>query len=297
MHDIKDILTNIGYTLFDSGKEYRAKPLYRDSSSNNVLCIKKDTGRWIDFKENRYGNLEELVQITLNLKDLNEAKTYISSNFVLKLPKADKEKLKSPSTFKKENLKHLVDDYSYWKNRGVSSDTLKLFESGVMRSGKMKDRYVFPVFDRRNNFIGAAGRDITGNQSLKWKLLGEKRFWAYPLKYNLKHIQREKRVYLVESIGDMLALWESGIKNSIVTFGLSVTPKIKQILMIIDPIKIFISFNNDVNQAGNAAAKKAYDNLSRQFDFSQLEIKLPPKNDFGCMTSEEILTWKNQQKR
>ena len=87
MHDVKDILTNIGYTLFDSGREYRTKPLYRDSSSNNVLCIKKDTGRWIDFKENRYGNLEELVQITLNLKDLNEAKSYISNNFQLRLPK------------------------------------------------------------------------------------------------------------------------------------------------------------------------------------------------------------------
>ena len=95
----------------------------------------------------------------------------------------------------------------------------------------------------------------------------------------------------------MLALWEAGIKNCIVTFGLSITPKIKQILMLINPNKIYISFNNDVNQAGNIAAEKAHGNLRRQFDLPQIEIKLPPKNDFGCMTKQEILTWKNQIKR
>ena len=105
MHEVKDILTNIGYTLFDSGREYRTKPLYRESSSNNVLCIKKDTGRWVDFKENRLGNLEELVQITLKLKDLDEAKSYISNNFQLRIPKPEKEKLKAPLILNKENLK------------------------------------------------------------------------------------------------------------------------------------------------------------------------------------------------
>ena len=55
---------------------------------------------------------------------------------------------------------------------------------------------------------------------------------------------------MVESIGDMLALWEAGIKNCIVTFGLAITSKIKQVLMVIDPKKIYISFNNDENQAG-----------------------------------------------
>lgn len=297
MHDVKDILTNIGYTLFDSGKEYRAKPLYRESSSNSVLSIKKDTGRWIDFKENRYGNLEELVQITLKLKDLNEAKSYISNNFQLRLPKPDKEKLKGRQTFNKDNLNHILPNYSYWEKRGISSDTLSVFESGTMNIGKMKDRYVFPIFDKVNNLVGIAGRDITDSQVVKWKLIGEKRLWAYPLKYNLKYLLREKEIFLVESIGDMLALWEAGIKNCIVTFGLSISPKVKQMLMITDPKKIYISFNNDKNQAGNEAAEKAYNNLRRQFDAPQLSIQLPPKNDFGCMSRDEINTWKNQIRR
>ena len=182
MHDVKDILVNIGYTLFDSGKEYRTKPLYRDSSSNNVLCIKKDSGRWVDFKENRFGNLEELVQITLKLKDLNEAKSYISNNFQLRIPKPEKDRLKAPTIFNKEDLRHIIPDYSYWKDRGVPSETLQLFESGIMRGGKMKDRYVFPVFDKMNRLVGVAGRDITGKTADEMEASRGEKLVGLPLK-------------------------------------------------------------------------------------------------------------------
>ena len=297
MHDIKDILTDLGYTLQDTGKEYRTCPLYRDSNNSTVLCIKKDTGRWIDFKEHRYGKFEELVQITLKLKDVSEARRYLSNQFQFQAPKIEKEKLKSPPVFRSENLLHIIPEYSYWVNRGVLPDTLKLFESGVMKSGKMENRYVFPIFDKRNRFVGAAGRDLTEKSSIKWKLVGEQRLWAYPLKYNLKYLMEKKEIILVESIGDMLALWDCGIKNIIVTFGLAITSRVKQVMMAIDPKKIHIAFNNDANQAGNIAADKAYAKLSSQFDQNQLEISLPSKNDFGCMNKSEILQWKNQIKR
>jgi len=295
-YDIKEILSELGYSLLDMGKEYRTSPLYRDSSSNSVLCIKKDTGRWIDYKDQRYGRFEELVQITLNLKDISEAKQYLVKEFHFVAPKLEKEKLKSPKIFGKENLKHIIPAYSYWTKRGVSPDTLKLLESGVMTSGKMENRYVFPIFDRTNRLVGVAGRDITNKSQTKWKLVGEKRLWVYPLKYNMKYFTKNGSVILVESIGDMLALWEVGIRNVIVTFGLFVSPKIKQTLMMINAQKIYIAFNNDTNNAGNEGATKAYHNLTKQFDDYQVEITLPPKNDFGNMTKDEILEWKSQIK-
>ena len=295
-YDIKEILSELGYSLLDMGKEYRTSPLYRDSSSNSVLCIKKDTGHWIDYKDQRYGRFEELVQITLNLKDISEAKQYLVKEFHFVAPKPEKEKLKGPKIFGKENLKHIVPAYSYWVKRGVSPDTLKLLESGVMTSGKMENRYVFPIFDKINRLVGVAGRDITNKSQTKWKLVGEKRLWVYPLKYNMKYFTKNGRVILVESIGDMLALWEVGIRNVIVTFGLFISPKIKQTLMMINAQKIYIAFNNDTNKAGNEGATKAYDNLTKQFDDHQVEIALPPKNDFGNMTKDEILEWKSQIK-
>ena len=54
-HDLKSILTEIGYKLHDRGKEYRSRAIYRDSDNDTVLSIKKDTGRWVDFKEQRFG--------------------------------------------------------------------------------------------------------------------------------------------------------------------------------------------------------------------------------------------------
>ena len=42
---VYEILTELGYQLKDYGKEFRAKPLYRDSDNDTVLRIYKDTHR------------------------------------------------------------------------------------------------------------------------------------------------------------------------------------------------------------------------------------------------------------
>ncbi len=293
-HDLKSILTEIGYKLHDRGKEYRSRAIYRDSDNDTVLSIKKDTGRWIDFKEQRFGTLEELIKITLNLKDISEARQYLNREFNYQPAKVEKETLKTPTTFSSKNLDFIMPEYKYWNDRGVSTPTLKSFQSGTMKSGKMEGRYVFPIFDRDDKIVGMAGRALDNEKKPKWKLVGEKKLWAYPLKLNLPILQKEKKIILVESIGDMLALWEAGIKNTIVTFGLKVTAKIKQMLIAIRPNTIHIAFNNDANRAGNEGANKAYAELSKHFDTEQLFISLPTHNDFGEMSRNDILLWKSQ---
>ena len=42
---IEEILVEIGYELLDRGNSFRAKPLYRDSDSPDVLSIDKDSGK------------------------------------------------------------------------------------------------------------------------------------------------------------------------------------------------------------------------------------------------------------
>ena len=76
---VKIILQDIGYVLSDHGKEYRTRPLYRDSDNDSVLRIWKNSGQWVDFKENISGSLEDLVKITLKLKSIDEAKNWISA--------------------------------------------------------------------------------------------------------------------------------------------------------------------------------------------------------------------------
>ena len=48
---IREIITEIGYSLSAQGKYFRTKPIYRDSSSSTVLSIRKSDGRWKDFRE------------------------------------------------------------------------------------------------------------------------------------------------------------------------------------------------------------------------------------------------------
>jgi len=298
INNIYNILTNIGYSLKDCGREYRAKPLYRESDNDTVLRIYKDTGFWVDFKENISGNFASLIKMSLNLETEDQAKTWLKDNnyTFISNNEINQPKIKDKKIFDKELLLKLYKDHSYWINRKVSEETLKLFRGGVAKAGKMKNRYVFPIFNSKEEIIGFSGRDITNLSKIKWKHLGDKSNWCYPTFLNLDTLKSAKYIYLVESIGDCLALWDAGVKNTIVTFGLEISISILNLLLKLDPDKICISFNNDVhkNNAGNLAAEKAMNKLLRYFDKNQLEINLPSKKDFGEMSPEEIFQWKKK---
>jgi len=292
---VRQILQDIGYVLTDNGREFRAKPLYRDSDNDSVLRIWKNSGQWVDFKENISGSIEDLVKLTLKLKDLSEAKHWIAAKGIntnsedVEKPKA---LTKQTTTFDKSILIKLLRDDSYWNSRGISSSTLAPFQGGVATGGKMFNRYVFPIFDNQDNIVGFSGRDVS-KISLegrpKWKHIGDKKEWVFPLKVNLKEIKSAKKIILVESVGDMLALKENGINNCIVTFGLNITSKIIYSLISINPNEIIIAFNNDgsENGAGNMAAQTVQNKLRDYFDIKQISIKLPQgANDFADLNLE-----------
>ena len=295
--NVYQILTDLGYKLKDCGKEYRTRPLYRDSDNDTVLKIYKDTGHWFDFKENISGDFTSLVGMTLKLEDPIKAKEWLKDkNFTFHQPKeVSKPLLKSTKKFDLDLLSNLENNHSYWNKRGINNETLSQFKGGVGKAGKMKNRYVFPIFDIKNNIIGFSGRDITNLSKIKWKHLGEKNDFVYPLFLNSQEIETQKEVILVESIGDMLSLYQAGIKNVLVTFGTSLSLGILNYLLKMDVKKIYISLNNDSNKnnAGNIGAEKTHSRLKRYFDDKQLKIALPTKKDFGEMNKEEILQWKN----
>jgi DNA primase len=295
--NVYQILTDLGYKLKDFGKEYRTRPLYRDSDNDTVLKIYKDTGHWFDFKENISGDFSSLVGMTLKLEDPSKAKEWLKDkNFSFHQPKeVSKPLLKSTKKFDIDLLSNLENNHSYWNKRNINNETLSQFKGGVGKAGKMKSRYVFPIFDIKNNIIGFSGRDITNLSKIKWKHLGEKNDFVYPLFLNSQDIEIQKEVILVESIGDMLSLYQTGIKNVLVTFGTSLSLGILNYLLKMDIKKIYISLNNDSNKnnAGNIGAEKTYSRLKRYFDDKQLKIALPTKKDFGEMNKEEILQWKS----
>lgn len=289
--NVKEILTSIGYRLRDVGREFRTKPLYRDSDSDNVLSIKKDTGYWYDFKTNQHGSFDKLIKITLNLDDAKAEEYLKNRNWQYESSGIEKEKLEELKIFPSELLDKLEKDHSYWLTRNINEETVSVFEGGVAKEGRMKDRYVLPIFNSKKQIVGFTGRDLTGTKKAKWKHLGDKSKWVYPLYFNKKEVLNAKSVILVESVGDMLSLWQSGVKNSAVTFGLDINNSLLNLFIRMDLDTIYISFNNDENQAGNQAAKKLYFKLLKFFDKNQIKVALPTKNDFGEMNKDEIQQW------
>jgi hypothetical protein len=298
---IKTILENLGYKLSDKGREWRAKPLYRDSDNETSLSIKKDSGFWIDFARNYSGKIEDLVEKTLK-KPKGFAENWLKKEGFTKSERSENDRREElpiiyEKFFDKELLNKLSANYKYWIGRGISKKTLQEFEGGLCTTGRMNGRYVFPIFDENKNIRGFAGRSVYQNNDIKWKLIGRRSEWSYPLFLTREHIENEKSCIVVESIGDGLKLWEAGVKNFIISFGLNSLDHLYYSLISLDPEKIIISFNDDYRNgkssgSGNFAAKNFQKNLLSFFNKEQIEIKFPTKNDFGEMTVEEIKEWK-----
>ena len=300
--EIKEILQSIGYSnISEDTKNFRMKPIYRDSSSNTVLSVRKDTGSFIDFSRNLSGSFNQLIKLSLNFKTEQEALEWIGKNVdggINLNHKEQKPTIKEPKIFSKVCLEKVIADHSYWINRGVSQKTLELFNGGIVKVGKMKDRYIFPIYDYKKNLIGVSGRDMINDPNSKrpkWKHIGDKSQWKYPMQLNNKLLRKKREAIVVESIGDMLALWDAGIQNTVVTFGLQISVSLINYFLRIDAQKIYLSFNNDEgeNSAGNQAAKKNHNRLLRYFDPEQIAVALPFKGDFGDMSREQIFEWQS----
>lgn len=296
--NIYQILTDLGYELKDYGKEFRAKPLYRESDNDTVLRIYKDTGKWFDFSQNISGDINSLISMTLKLEGANKAEEWLKNkNCIIVNNKVNSKKplLKSNKTFDNEMLLKLENNHEYWLDRNIDKNIIELFSGGVATAGKMKNRYVFPIFNASEKIVGFSGRDITSKSKIKWKHIGEKNEFLYPIFLNNKEINDKKEIFLVESIGDMLALYQNNIKNVVVLFGINLSLSVLNFMLKLAPRKIYISLNNDskTNMVGNINAEKIKSKLLRYFDKNQIEIRLPPKKDFGEMDRQDIKNWYN----
>lgn len=297
MDDVKQILLSLGFSnISDLGKEYRARPIYRDSDNSTVLSVKKDTGYFVDYARGLSGPLEKLVQLCLGCS-INDAKKWLESDqgFIVKKRHIYDIPDKKYKTLSRNAFDDVIQDNSYWLDRGIDEETISVFDGGVFEKGRMKNRYTFPIYDSKKKLIGVSGRYIynieEGSRVPKWKHIGEKSKWQYPSYFNCEILKQKDFVIIVESIGDMLSLWNAGYKNILVSFGLDLSFALINSIIKYDINKIVLSFNNDENLAGNKASQKCYKKLLKFFDEEQIQICLPTKNDFGEMTKQEITDW------
>jgi len=294
---IVELLKKMGYMPEKSGSDYlRMKAIYRNSASSS-LSVNTKSGWFTDFVTGQSGPLVKLAMITLNINE-KDAKNFLRDEYFDSSANAREEeeetKIVQDKFFDSDFVKDLMPWYTFYKNRGISEQTVKDFGGGVKTYGKLNNRFVFPIY-QGEKIIGLAGRDLyTNSQRPKWKILGRKANFVYPYKLTHSDIESSRCVILVESIGDALSLYEAGIKNFLVLFGLSVSKPVILTLIKSNVDKIIIATNNDIDSETNRGMEAALGikyKLSKFFSSDSIFVKLPYKKDFGDMEKQEIIEW------
>lgn len=256
-----------------SGDWLRTNAFYRGGSGMN-LSIHCKTGAFHDFATGKKGTFEELMNLA-NLKLSPEELKRMDFAHILVEEDAIFEDLNVNRKISAEILDQMNRNYQFYKYQHISPNIMTAFEGGQIKTGKFYNRYVFPIFDENKGIVGLAGRKLDeGTVRPKWLIVGKKMTFQYPLFLNKDIILLSDSVYLVESIGDVLGLFNAGIYNVLCLFGLSISPSILSFLIRSNLSKIIISTNND--EKSRQASQTIHKKLLIHFGSSKISIKLPP---------------------
>ena len=68
MSSVRDILFYLGYeNIRDHGKDYRMRPIYRESNNSTSLQVNKKNGYFNDYSAGIRGSLTDLIKIKSGL--------------------------------------------------------------------------------------------------------------------------------------------------------------------------------------------------------------------------------------
>tara|TARA_B110000495_G_C23042996_1_gene627278 strand:+ start:8815 stop:9849 length:1035 start_codon:yes stop_codon:yes gene_type:complete len=306
--EIRESLIKLGFNLSDRGVYWQTNAVFRSGDNKTAIQIYKDTGVWKDYVQDTcFFPFKKLIEATLGTNDPAQVNSFLGkkSDFDFNNVKsAPPPKISLEETYDPAILERLLPHYDFYNKKNISTNNILPLRGGLATTGQLNQRFVFPIFNQNNKIHGFSGRDMkSGENRPKWKHIGKKKNWIYPLHTDpqtRKAIEESGVVIIVESIGDMLALRESGVFNCLVCFGLSISSKLMCALVSLNPVSIILSLNNDADSGenrGETAAFKNFLNLLSFFDKEKIRICLPTKNDFGEMNSEEILSWRSKLER
>jgi hypothetical protein len=295
--EIKETLSSLGYILLDRGPYWQTNAIYRNGDNKTALQIYKDSGVWKDHvQQTPFMPLDKLIKITLGTTDQDLVNSYIKKKdpFSFESRVNVEPKIKMEKIYEEKYLNKLLPHYKFYNDRGISDAILSKFKGGMATEGKMNGRFIFPIFNLNKKIHGFSGRDLFESKNRpKWKHIGQKSKWIFPNHlFSLESFS--KNIILVESIGDVLKLFQSGYTNVLCTFGLDFSPSLISHMIGLNPNKIIISLNDDSSSSSNAGRRASCKNFIKIlsfFDHEKICIHPPTKNDFGDMNLEEIKKW------
>ncbi len=300
--NIKDLLTDLSYVLTPDLKGWRTTANFRNGDNKTSILIYRDGSGFTDFVTNVNSSIETLIKLTLGLKTEEELKNWLANKqYNLSNPAPiETPRIKAQTIYPIDILKNLLEIHTYWVDRGISLETIKLFRGGIALKGRLKNRYVLPIFNKLGEIIGFTGRTTINATPTHKHVGGQTSQWAFPLYLNVRIVREKSEIILVEGVGDVLTLFECGIKNCAALFGTELKLGLLNALLRINPKKIIIATNYDQNNVGQEAAIKIETKLRKYFDFRSIETRLPfGAKDFNDMLKSEngkqkILNWYNK---
>ena len=323
--DSLDVILNalkINYST-TSGRYFFPCPIHGSDNYNSV-SIYTNSGIWRCFTrhcEREHGErLIDFVKATLSVNE-DEANKFceniLSGNTDIRIDR--KTTLEKPKIvfkqFEREKLLQYVNpNIPFYLRRGYSEEILEKYDLFICteRDNKFYGRIVVPVYDDdRQYVIGMLGRTLhskckrcdffhPANISCPRNSYDYIRFTKW---YNAKGFARNstlfnywfskefvketKELILVESPGNCIKLSQAGLWNNVGIFGTELTRKQIDKIHSLNPERILLGLDND--QAGLEALKRISDKLSM---YNCIPF-IPPTNDFGDMSCQDIQSFYN----
>jgi hypothetical protein len=288
-HAIGEFLRERGYQLRDCGEYWTTRAIFRGGVRPASLTVWKRDGRFKDWVVGTSGSPEYLAKIISGA----------APNFITEQDYIP-QKIVVPKIYSEKCLERLLPSYQMFSKRGISDETMRFFKAGLAQKGQLLRRVCFPCRDEQSKIIGFAGRwyseQLPKEDFAKWKFIGRKTNFLFPGTLNRDEIYKARQVILVESIGDVLSLWEAGVKNTFCLFGTALCKRHLSYVACFQAKDVVIALNDDTKQdgtnPGQQGAAKVLEKLDKVLDVGVARIVKPTRNDFGAMNGEEIREWK-----
>lgn len=177
----------------------------------------------------------------------------------------------------------------YAEMKNFSRQTLRHFNIGLCldKNSKVYKRAVFPVWSENGeNMVGCTARSLI-DEPLARKWINSKGFDKTLSLYNYfeayKHIKREGSVILVEGQGDVLRLYENGVRNVVGMFGSHLSDRQAELLERTPAQKLILM--TDMDEAGFRCRSQIIDKTRRLYEIQEVSF---PSEDVGSMSNNQI---------
>jgi hypothetical protein len=285
--DLGKIINLLGIQNRFCGNYYQCRCPLHPSTKYNSLTIFEDGGWkcWTSNCNEKWGsNIKGLIRglgadpdkLLAGIQFNAEYKEEINLNLpTLKLGREDvRSRLQIPSQF--------------YIDRGFDPELLDRFDVGDCFEKQMKNRAVFPIYNKDYDLIGCAGRTLIDKPYIqKWKY--SKGFKSsccfFGLNHSYQHLLRTKTAILVEGQSDTMALHGYGIFNAIGAFGAkfslgqSVLLKeagVENLILALDPDPQKEENGKMVDGTGPMRTKQIIKRFENDFNITPVLLKSDP---------------------